>query len=197
MREHPPLLLPLFRSGAVGELLAWLYLHPEQEYSTTELAQRTGASQATVSREANRFAAAGLTSERRHGNLRLIRADTDTIVAKPLTDLLAVTFGPAAVLPPLLQPISGIDEAYVYGSWAARYANQAGPLPRDVDVLVVGTADEDELYDAARAAERSLGREVNISRISPASWAAGPEDPFVTSLRSRPLYPLIRKRSTS
>ncbi|WP_326826405.1 hypothetical protein [Streptosporangium sp. NBC_01756] len=31
-----------------------------------------------MSREADRFAAAGLTKERRHGNLRLIRADTDS-----------------------------------------------------------------------------------------------------------------------
>ncbi|MFF5208434.1 MarR family transcriptional regulator [Streptosporangium sp. NPDC000396] len=197
MRDLPPLLLPLIRSNAIGELLAWLYLHPEKEYSTTDLARQTGISQPTVSREADRFAAAGLTKERRHGNLRLIRADTDTIVAKPLTDLLAVTFGPAAVLPPLLQPIPGIDEAYIYGSWAARYANQAGPLPRDVDVLVVGSADEDELYDAARAAERVLSREVNISRISPASWAADQGDPFVASLRSKPLHPLIQNRSTS
>ncbi|MFI7439186.1 MarR family transcriptional regulator [Nonomuraea indica] len=196
MRATPPLLLPLLRSNAVGELLAWLYLHPESEYSTTDLAKRTGVSHSTVSREADRFTAAGLTTERRHGNLRLIRADTDTIVAKPLTDLLAVTFGPAAVLPPLLQPIPGIDEAYVYGSWAARYANQAGPLPRDVDVLVVGSADEDELYDAARAAEHVLGREVNISRIPPASWNADEGDPFVTSLRSKPLHPLIQNGRT-
>lgn len=197
MRETPPLLLPLLRSNAVGELLAWLYLHPEKEYSTTDLAKRTGVSQPTVSREADRFAAAGLIKERRHGNLRLICADTDTVIAKPLTDLLATTFGPAAVLPPLLQPIPGVDEAYIYGSWAARHANQAGPPPRDIDVLVVGSPDEDELYDVARAAERVLGREVNISRISSASWNADRGDPFVTSLRSKPLHPLIQNRRTS
>ncbi|MEU8038270.1 hypothetical protein [Streptosporangium sp. NPDC049078] len=197
MRDIPPLLLPVFRSNAVGELLAWLYLHPEKEYSTTDLAKRTGVSQPTVSREMDRFAAAGLTRERRYGNLRLIRADTDTIVARPLTDLLAVTFGPAAVLPRLLRPIQNIDEAYIYGSWAARHANQAGPPPRDIDVLVVGSPDEDELYDAARAAEHLLGREVNISRISPASWNADQGDPFVTSLRGKPLHPLIQNRRTS
>ncbi|MER5645525.1 hypothetical protein [Streptosporangium sp. NPDC002524] len=193
----PPLLLPLLRSNVIGELLAWLYLHPENEYSTTDLAVRTGSSQATMSREADRLADAGLTLERRHGNLRLIRANLDTIVARPLTDLLAVTFGPAAVLPPLLQPISGIDEAYIYGSWAARHANQAGPLPRDIDVLVVGSADEDELYDAARTAERILGREVNISRISSATWTGDVDNPFVISLRSKPLHSLIQKRITS
>lgn len=191
------MLLPLLRSNTVGEILAWLYLHPENEYSTTDLATYVGASQSTVSREADRLSGAGLTVERRHGNLRLIRADMDTIVAKPLTDLLAVTYGPAAVLPPLLEPISGIDEAYIYGSWAARYANHAGPPPRDVDVLIVGSADADALYDAARTAERTLGREVNVSRISSTSWTSHTDDPFVTSLRSKPLYLLIQRRSTT
>ncbi|GAA3311780.1 hypothetical protein GCM10020219_020240 [Nonomuraea dietziae] len=90
------MLLPLLRSNTVGEMLAWLYLHPESEYSTTDLATHVGASQSTVSREADRLSGAGLTVERRHGNLRLIRADMDTIVAKPLTDLLAVTYGPGS-----------------------------------------------------------------------------------------------------
>lgn len=189
------MLLPLIRSNTVGELLAWLYLHPDDEYSTTDLAARVGASQSTVSREADRLSDAGLTTERRHGNLRLIRADTSTIVAKPLTDLLAVTYGPAAVLPPLLETIAGIEAAYIYGSWAARYANTAGAQPKDVDVIVIGPADEDELYDAARTAERTLGREVNISRIPSASWTDETSDPFVTSLRGKPLYPL--KRSVS
>ncbi|MFE3452752.1 hypothetical protein ACFXJ8_27890 [Nonomuraea sp. NPDC059194] len=197
MRATPPVLLPLLRSNTVGEMLAWLYLHPENEYSTTDLATHVGASQSTVSREADRLFSAGLTVERRHGNLRLIRADMDTIVAKPLTDLLAVTYGPAAVLPPLLASIAGIDEAYVYGSWAARYANHAGPPPRDVDVLIVGSADADKIYDAARTAERALGREVNISQIPSTFWTGDSDDPFVTSLRSKPLYPLIRKRTTS
>ncbi|GLW25070.1 ArsR family transcriptional regulator [Microbispora amethystogenes] len=195
MREPPPPLLPLLRSAAVGELLAWLFLHPENEYSTTDLAQRTGVSQSTVSREMDRFAAAGLTSERRHGNLRLIRANTETIVARPLIDLLAVTFGPAAVLPPLLEDVTGIDEAYIYGSWAARYAGRAGPPPRDVDVLVIGTADLDDLYEAARTAEHVLGREVNISRISTDAWADH-SDPFVAALKDNPLFQLPAERST-
>lgn len=36
-------------------------------------------------------------------------------------------------------------EVWIYGSWAARYAQQPGPVPGDSDVLVVGTADADEL----------------------------------------------------
>jgi DNA-binding transcriptional ArsR family regulator len=183
-------LLPLLRSPFQGELLAWLFLHPEEEYSATDLARRFGVSQPTASREADRLTEAGLIEERRAGNLRLLRAKTDTVVAPPLTDLLAVTYGPSAIIGDLLARVTGVDEAHIYGSWAARYRGEAGAVPHDVDVLVIGEADEDDLYDAARAAERRLGREVNIRRISPDSWGRQDDDPFLTSVRSRPTVPL-------
>ena len=183
-------LLPLLRSPLLGEMLAWVFLHPENSYSVTELADRFKVSQSTVSREADRLAESGLVTEERRGNLRLLRAELSNPLARPLTELLALTYGPAAVLADLLPPIDGIVEAYIYGSWAARYAGEAGPPPRDVEVLVVGDADDDDLADAARAAERRLAREVNIHRLSVDSWRSG-DDPFLASVRTRPLYSVI------
>jgi DNA-binding transcriptional ArsR family regulator len=190
MKSPPPLLLPLLRSAFQGEMLAWLYLHPEREFSATEIAERFGVSQPTASREADRLTAAGLIAERRSGNQRLLRANLDTAVAGPLAELLAVTYGPVAVLGEMLGAVPGIDEAYVYGSWAARYRGDAGPVPRDVDVLVVGDADEDALFEVARTAERVLGREVNVRRVGAHAWRAADDDPFLESVRSRPLVRL-------
>lgn len=190
MKVSPPTLLPLLRSRAHGELMAWLYLHPEAEYSTVDMAKLVGLSQATVSREADRLLDAGLIEERRVGRSRLIRAAANNILTRPLTDLLAATFGPLPVLTELLAAVTGVTEAYIYGSWAARYAGEAGPLPRDIDLLVVGDADPDDVYDAARAAETRLGREVNPSLVSAARWGEPGDDPFLTGLRQRPLVRL-------
>jgi DNA-binding transcriptional ArsR family regulator len=184
------MLLPILRSAFQGELLAWLFLHPDQEFPLTELARRFGVSRPTVTREADHFISAGLVSDRRQGNLRFIRARTDNAVARPLAELLALTYGPVAVLGELLAPVPGVNEVYIYGSWAARYRGQGGDVPRDVDVLVVGDADEDELYEAAHAAERRLGREVNISRVPARAWQEPHSDPFLASIRSRPLVRL-------
>jgi len=181
-------LLPLLRSPLLGELLAWIFLHPDQACSVTDLAKRLNASQSTVSREADRLVATGLVTEVRRGNLRLLQANVESPLARPLTDLLALTYGPATVLGDLLAPVPGVDEAYIYGSWAARYAGEPGPPPRDIDVLVVGEADDDDLFDAARAAEQRLGREVNIHRVPSRSWRAPEGDPFLMSIRSRPLF---------
>ncbi|WP_308442376.1 MarR family transcriptional regulator [Planotetraspora thailandica] len=197
MKQPPPALLPLLRSAFQGELLAWLFLHPGEEYPQVELARRFKVSPASVTREVDRLADAGLVNDRRMGNLRFVSAATETPIARPLTELLALTYGPTAVLPDLLVGIPGLEDAYIYGSWAARYSGEPGGVPRDIDVIAVGDADEDDLYDAARRAERRLGREVNIRRVARAVWESTDEDPFLDAVRSRPLVRLSITREDS
>ena len=185
------MLLPLLRSRAQGDIIAWIMLHPEQEASLTEIAQATQTSSPTVMREVDRLAAAGLVRESWRGNQRLVRADTDTPVYEPLAALMAVTFGPIPVLRSLLGTVDGIHEAYIYGSWAARYDQHPGPVPGDVDVLIIGTADLDELDDVAATASRHLGREVNIRRVRPDAWDDAHDDPFKVTVTSRPMVQLL------
>jgi DNA-binding transcriptional ArsR family regulator len=185
------LLLPLLRSQTQGSLLAQLYLHPEVEYSLTDLARMTGVSVKTIHHEADRLAEAGLITSRRVGNLRLVSADVTHRLVKPLTDLLIATYGPIPVLSELLADVSGVDRAYIYGSWAARHEGRPGPVPADLDVLIVGDADLDQLDDVARAARQRLGFEVNVHRVSALSWTAQREDPFLAHVRSQPLVELV------
>lgn len=191
MENNPSWLLPLLRSRVTGALLALLYLHPERDYSLAEAGKEIGASPKVMSTEADRLVTAGLVREVRRGQARLIRAETGGLVSRPLTDLLAVTYGPLPVLTDLLSDAPGVEEAYIYGSWAARYLGEPGPVPHDVDVLVIGSADDDRLYDIARESERLLNREVNISPISRPYWESpDPADTFMRHVRERPLVRL-------
>ena len=191
MRTPPPALLPLLRSQVQGELLALLYLHPDGEYSLTDAAKHIGVTPRAVHAEASRLVAGGLVVDRRVGNTRMLRAAAGTPLTRPLTDLLAVTYGPLPVLADALRSVPGAQRAYIYGSWAARYFGEVGPVPVDVDVLVIGTADLDDLEEAARVCEPVLGREVNIRRMRPEVWdGEGVTDPFLNSVRSKPLVEL-------
>ncbi|MEV4356246.1 hypothetical protein [Nonomuraea sp. NPDC049625] len=73
--------------------------------------------------------------------MRMASADTNAVVARPLTELLTLTYGPVAVLGEQLSGIAGIEEACIHGSWAARYSGEPGRVPNDVDVLVVGISE--------------------------------------------------------
>jgi len=189
MRAASSPLLPLLRSRVQGDLLALVYLNPEQEYSITEVAHRIGASVKAVHQEVTRLVETGLLSDRKLGTSRLVRAVQNSLLTRPLTDLLAVTYGPLPVLTRSLAGLDGVDQAFIYGSWAARYNGEPGPVPVDVDVLVIGDVDPDELDERARDAEAVLRREVNIRRLRLVTWE-NQEDPFVATVRARPLVEL-------
>ncbi len=123
-----------------------------------------------MQREVDRLERAGLLVSERVGNTRVVRPDRDAPIYGELAALLRKAFGPKPLLEESLARIRGIRSAAIFGSWARRYHGEPGPLPRDVDVLVVGDADPNEVYDAAREVERRLGLEVNPIIVSEEEW---------------------------
>ena len=64
-------------------MLTLLLLHPDQDYSVTELAQRINVPLTTLHREIDRLEAAGLIQSRPVGRSRLLRANTTSRVVPP------------------------------------------------------------------------------------------------------------------
>ena len=182
MRSEGPALLPLFRSQHQAELLMWLYLHPGTEYGVSELAERLGVPLSTLHREVVRLDHAALVKSRTLGRNRLIRANPDHPAAEPLTRLLQVSLGPRVVIAEEFG-IAGATVVLVFGSWAARYEGEHGPPPNDIDVLVVGTVDRQDVYAAADRAAARLGMEVNPVVRSAAQWSGG-TDALVAQIKA-------------
>jgi hypothetical protein len=70
------------------------------------------------------------------GRARLVSSNGESRLARPLTDLLAVTYGPLTVVDEEFGGLDEVDLVLIYGSWAARYRGEPGPPPQEVDVLV-------------------------------------------------------------
>jgi DNA-binding transcriptional ArsR family regulator len=178
------------RSQQQGEILALLLGDPDLELSLTQISERTGTPHPSVHREIERAEQAGLVTTRKIGNTRLVRANTASPYYPGLTDVLTRAFGVPAVLAEVLSPVDGITAAYIYGSWAARHEGQSGQRPVvDIDVLVLGTPDRDELYDALGTAERRLGRPVEATIRNP-TWLKSGTGAFHDTVASRPLLKL-------
>lgn len=179
------MLSPVVRSDAQGRLLGELFAHPERECTLTDLAERTGDPLATVQREVVRLVDAGYVHSRKVGPARLVRVAADHPLYEPMSRIIMATYGPLPALCDALAHVTGVDEAYVFGSWAARIAGEPGPFPSDVDVLVVGTATRIDVFAQVADVEKAVGRPVNATVVSPERWADG-DDGFVVSVRSRP-----------
>jgi DNA-binding transcriptional ArsR family regulator len=189
-RQPAPALLPILRSQQQGEILGLLLGDPDLELSLTEISQRTGAPHPSVYREIERAEQAGLVTTRKVGNTRLVRANTASPYYAGLAEVLTRAFGVPAVLAEALSPVDGIAAAYIYGSWAARHQGQAGQRPvGDIDVLILGNPDRDELYGALSAAEQRLGRPVEATIHDPA-WLESGTSAFHDTIASRPLLKL-------
>lgn len=186
MRTQAPALAPFLRSDTQGEILALLLLDPAAAHSIADIARAVDAPPSVVHKEVSRLVEAGVLVDTRQGRSRLVRANPDYPLLRPLTELISGTYGPAPVLSRALADIPRIDVAYIYGSWAARHEGVTGAHPRDIDVLVVGDASRAELNEAASAAEETLHTTVTITKVSPEAWTAS-DDPFLATVRSRPL----------
>lgn len=185
MRNDAPAVAPFLRSDTQARLLAELLLRPGAAKSVSELARVVGAPQSVISREVGRLVEAQVLVDERVGRTRLVRANPVYRLLDPLTQILAATFGPVPVLTRLLADVEGIEEAYVYGSWAARFTGKSGRAPGDIDVLVVGAPDRATLNDVAGQAEVELGMPVQITRVSPEAWQAA-QEPFIRTVKSKP-----------
>ena len=85
------------------------------------------------------------------------------------------TVGPKPVLESVLGEVFGTESAFIYGSWARRYAGEAGAPPGDIDLLVVGTPRVDAVYDVTEKASSQLGREVNPTVLTQHEWEKSTE----------------------
>ncbi|MCU0278164.1 MAG: helix-turn-helix domain-containing protein [Candidatus Nanopelagicales bacterium] len=188
MRTEAPLLAPIFRSDGQARLLSALLLTGE-ELSLTDLAKRAGLAYPTVHREVGRLADAGILSERQVGRTRLIRANDKSPLVGPLREILRVATGPVMMLADEFGHIEGIESAFVYGSYAARMLGDAGPVPHDIDVMVLGEPDVDAVYEACTRVEAGVHRPVNPTILTYEEFAAS--SGFLDDVRSGPAVVVI------
>ncbi len=178
--------MPILRSRLVGQLLALLAADEERWWTIDQLAARTGGAYPTLTREIRRLAEAGLVETEEVGRSKRVRVNTASPFHRPLAELMLRAFGPLVVVGEEFRGSAGVDWVAIYGSWAARYEGEVGPAPNDIDVLVLGRADRDEVFEAAQRAEYRLGLPVNTTIRRTEDWE-GADDAFARQLKASPL----------
>jgi predicted nucleotidyltransferase len=174
-----------------SRLYSWLFGQPERAFHLNELRRLTGLGSASLQRELNRLANAGLVDTQAVGNLRRFQANPQSPVYAELVALTRKTLGAVPVLRNALSPLQpGLQSAWVYGS----VAKQTDTARSDIDVMLVGN---DLLLSQVLAtlvpAEAQLGRKINPSCYSPQEFERRRAEPdsFVNRVLSQPTLSLI------
>ena len=173
-------------------MLAALLLHPDDELSLAEIAARVGVRSTTALRYVRDLTRAGIFA--RYGDS--YRVNLANAAVAPLTQLVAMSYGGIPLIADAFTGIPGVHEVWVYGSWAARYRGEPGPMPRDVDVLVVGTPDRADVYDAADEAERRIGYPVHPVVVTDEAFETAAE-PLLREVKTAPRVRVIPPEDTA
>lgn len=172
-------------------VLGLLYGHPDQSFFSTEIFRRTGGGRGTVQRELERLVSSGLAVVTAVGNQKHFRANQSSPIFSELRSIIVKTSGIAEPLRHALAPLARrIELALVYGSIARGEAHSGS----DVDVLVVATNLRlEELFSRLAKAERTVGRKINPTLLTPEEFARRRHNGnvFLTKILSGPAIPLI------
>jgi predicted nucleotidyltransferase len=101
--------------------------------------------------------------------------------------MLERTVGVEAELRGMLEGLDGLDAAVIHGSWASGAA-RAGS---DVDLMVVGSIDHDELIRKTRALGRRLGRRIDALVFDADELRRRRDQGFIKKLLAAPRVELV------
>ena len=171
--------------------MRWLFGHPERSFHLSELRRLTGLASASLQRELNRLAEAGLIHSERVGNLRRFQANPQSPVFHELIALTRKTLGIEPMLREALRPLeSRLRAAFVYGS----VAKQTDTAQSDIDLMLVGEQLRlSDVLDLLIPLETELGRKINPACYTPAEFGRrrAEADSFVNRVLAQPILPLI------
>ena len=171
-------------------VLALLFARPDEAFYLRQLTREVQAGQGAVQRELQRLVGAGILTREARGREIHYWANRACPIFAELQGLVLKTVGLADVLREALTPLrDGIRLAVVYGSHAAGTATAAS----DVDLLVVGEADEMTLHKAIGQTEARLRRTVNYTLLTRREFARRLRERggFIARVLAGPTIPLL------
>jgi len=189
MKPKPALLSPLIRSDVQGLILARLFLNAGTDFSITELAEFAFTSVPTAMREVDRLVEAEYVVDKSMGRVRLIRANQDHPLFQSVFQIVAHSYGPSTLLPAALKNLFGLQHAYVHGEWAARLSQIPGPIPAEIDLLLVGNMNRIDASRLLSQAEKVMGKPIRVQFSSIFDWE-GERTEFIRTVRTNPLLEL-------
>ena len=168
------------RSELRRKLLTFFYMNRSARVYVRQLANALGVDSTNLSRELARLENEGLLRSETEGRQRYYSIDPQYPYLKAVLALLQGRVGIVPTLSAALRRVPGIEDAYLYGSFAKNEQDGGS----DVDLLILGHPDSLRLAAEISALEKTLKREVNytVLRSSELERRLEMHDPFLTDV---------------
>jgi len=129
-----------------------------------EIARRAGVSPFEAKKELDNLVSIGVLQSEKKGNLQMFHSDRHCPFFSDLKNLYQKTEGIFYQLRDAMKGVKNIDYAFVYGSTAAGMEKKSS----DIDLMVIGLVDENDVARRIFRKQRMMKREINYVVWSPA-----------------------------
>ena len=163
MSEYIPVSVLLGGSEIRRNIVRLLFSGSVERMHLRAIARAVETSAGTAARELKRLEAAGLIERQREGNQVYFSIAHKSEILASFSDIVRKTIGASATVRRHLAGLAGIERAVIFGS----YAQRTDKPDSDIDLLIIGNPDRDELTDRLERAGHEVGRPVNEVVMSP------------------------------
>lgn len=172
-------------------VLAYFFSNPSQKLHLREIAVRLEVDPANLSRQMNRFLKSGLFIAEPRGRLKIYSLNTTYPLYKELSSIVFKTVGVEGALREAMNNLKGIETSCLFGSFASRRADEVS----DIDLLIIGSPDLEELGERIFDLEKRLGRTIQYRILSRSEFdrRRRAKDPFLVDIRNKPIISLVGK----
>ena len=147
-------------------ILEIFFNHPEKSYYLRELGRLLGKKPGVFQREINKLVEQKILLSKFQANSRFFSLNKKHPLYKELKSIFFKTVGAQAQLKNLLNNFKDVKAAFIFGSVAKKEEDSFS----DIDLMVVGDVDENELTSKIIDLEERLDREINYHLFSLRDW---------------------------
>jgi len=181
-------MLNLNKSKIRRDILFLFFLEKQNSYYIRELERILGFSAGNIRRELIALKEEGIIDFVKKGNQSHYYLNKKSPIFNEIKSIISKTIGLEFKIKKCLEPITGIKEAFIFGSFAKEKEHSLS----DIDLMIIGSIDEDILIPRISKTEELLGREINYHLISEDEWKKRKDkDSFIKSITSSPVIKII------
>ncbi|MFH0985709.1 MAG: nucleotidyltransferase domain-containing protein [Candidatus Omnitrophota bacterium] len=170
------------RSKNTKAILGHMFLHEDAELYVNEMARKFSLDDGNLSRKLKELEKEGILKCRERGSSCYYSLNRDYPLLQEYKGIFLKTIGLEQKLREALAGIPGIEQAFIFGSYAEGTMDAAS----DIDVLVMGSHDTLALQKAVALLQKAMDREINVISMGPQEYKEKlKRDPFLKSLAKK------------
>lgn len=178
-----------FGSSVTRKVLDYFFSHPEAQNFAQELVSMLDIDPGNLNRKLKEFTHEGLLISETRGNLKLYRLNQNYSLLQEIQKMYLAKYGLVERLKEILSKVAGIQDAYIFGSYARNTMQQES----DIDLLIIGTHKALEAKRGIIPLQKTFAREFNIIDMSPKEFykKKTEKDPLIMEIMNGPVIRVI------